>query len=170
MTPPAVRGAAEVVLYPIVIVETISTSRPMQTLVLVSKSAQTLHISELSHWNIHWRIMGSLSVYPRIIVSKKTWITAFLSPVDKDSIVDKIAVSEKGLSQCQQMFRCERNHACHASQCYILGDICMQGVCSEQLKGVTLLRIIRSRILNVMAGRRKGCQSSVSYPLHPVLW
>ena len=33
-----------------VIVATISTSRP--NLVLVSKSAQTLHIWELSHWTI----------------------------------------------------------------------------------------------------------------------
>ena len=35
---------------------------------------------------------------------------------------------------------------------------------------VTLLRIPRSRILRVMAGRRKGCQSSASYLLHPMLW
>ena len=41
-------GAAEVVLQPMVVVPTISTSMP--NLVLVSKSAQTLHIWELSHW------------------------------------------------------------------------------------------------------------------------
>ena len=33
--------------------------------------------------------------------------------------------------------------------------------------GVTLLRIPRSRILRVMAGGRKGCQSSVSFPCTP---
>ena len=36
--------------------------------------------------------------------------------------------------------------------------------------GVTLLRISGSRILRVMAGPITGCQSSVSYPLHPALW
>ena len=36
--------------------------------------------------------------------------------------------------------------------------------------GVTLLRITHSRILRVMAGRSEGCQSSASYPLHPVPW
>ena len=35
--------------------------------------------------------------------------------------------------------------------------------------GVTLLRIPRSRILRMMADRRKGCQSSGSYPLDHVL-
>ena len=50
MTPPATKGAVELVTLPVLIAATISTSMP--NLVFVSKSAQTLHIWELSHWTI----------------------------------------------------------------------------------------------------------------------